>query len=311
MMIVRALPQRFFPSIWMGEFRSKVEFDRSLFQLAPAFSVYDWIDDRVLFSRHRFTYPAYCSACEQVTQMQIDWLWGGCSSTSSSVNPAWTETCICQKCGLNSRMRALIDFLRVRCNLKNIKNAFIAEQVTPLYQVLKRIIPSVIGSEYLGPGHKSGKRVFNWRYLQYIRHEDLTNLSFPDCQFDLVITLDVFEHIPNYRTAFAEIYRILRLGGLLVFTIPFFYEQETTRIRAVFNSDGTINHLLPPEIHGNPISGRGSLCFQNFGWDILDELRKIGFADACAALYWGPWQGHLGYPFFVFYAIKPKTVQRG
>ncbi len=63
-------------------------------------------------------------------------------------------------------------------------------------------------------------------------------------------------------------------------------------------------HRLPPEIHGNPVSDEGSLCFQNFGWDILADLGGVGFSDAKAALYWGPWQGHLGYPFFVFSALK-------
>jgi len=67
---------------------------------------------------------------------------------------------------------------------------------------------------------------------------------------------------------------------------------------------GKVVNLLPPEIHGNPISKNGSLCFQNFGWDILDELRGNGFINAKASLYWGPWQGHLGFPFFVFNAIK-------
>lgn len=294
----------FFPSIWLGEFNQKAEFDEVASQLAAAFSVYDWIDDRLLYSRHGFLFPAYCVACEQVTQMRVDWLFGGWSNVAPSIHPAWTETSVCQRCGLNSRMRALLDFLKTRLELRRIKRTYVAEQVTPFYRILKRIIPFLVGSEYCGPNHKSGSRIFVPRYMQFVRHEDLTNLSFADNEFELVITLDVFEHIPNYQKAFAEILRILSPGGWLVFTIPFFYDQAVTRVRASVNSDGSITHHLPPEIHGNPVSDSGSLCFQNFGWDILDVLREIGFKEACAALYWGPWQGHLGYPFFVFYAIK-------
>lgn len=294
----------FLPSIWLGEFRTKAEFDKANPQLAATFAVLDWIDDRLLYSRHPFSYPAYCSACERVTQMQMSWMFGGWSDTNLSVNPAWTETFICRKCGLNSRMRAVVDFLKTFCDLKNVRHAYVAEQVTPFYRFLKKLIPALVGSEYCGPGFRSGDRVFNWRYLQRIRHEDLTCLSFASNEFDLVITLDVFEHIPDYRQSFVEIYRVLRAGSWLVFTIPFFYELETTRIRASVNSDGSITHHLPPEIHGNPVSDKGTLCFQNFGWDILDDLRTAGFADAWASLYWGPWQGHLGYPFFVFAAAK-------
>jgi hypothetical protein len=86
-----------------------------------------------------------------------------------------------------------------------------------------------------------------------------------------------------------------------VFTIPFFPEAMHTEPRASVDSDGTVTHLLPPEIHGNPL-GDGSLCFRHFGWDVLDDLRDAGFALAAAHAYWGPWQGHLGFPFFVFEA---------
>lgn len=272
--------------------------------LAAAFSVYDWIDDRLLFSRHPFSYLAYCSVCGHVTEMRIDWTFGTVNNRSASVNPAWTETGVCTKCGLNSRMRALVDFLKTRCDLSAVRHAYIAEQVTPLYRKLKQMIPSLIGSEYLDPAHKSGTIVARWRHLCRIRHEDLTALSFRDNEFDLAITLDVFEHIPAYRKAFAELLRVLTRGGLLVFTIPFFYDQESTRVRASVESDGHIVHHLPPEIHGDPLGSEGALCFQNFGWDILSDLRKAGFSDAVAHLYWGPWQGHLGFPFFVFSAVK-------
>jgi hypothetical protein len=69
-------------------------------------------------------------------------------------------------------------------------------------------------------------------------------------------------------------------------TIPFFYDRAQTQIRASLGNDGII-HYLPPELHGNPVSSEGSLCFQNFGWDILSDLRQAGFSDAMASMYWG------------------------
>jgi SAM-dependent methyltransferase len=297
---------RYCPSIWLGDFHSKAEYDENASKLAAAFSVYDWIDDRLLHSRHAFTFPGYCTACNQVTKMRVDWLFGGGSNAISSIHPAWTETAVCEECGLNSRMRALLDFLKTRgaaLDTTRVRKAYIAEQITPFYQRMKKILPSLVGSEYLGSEHKSGDVVIKWREFRRIRHEDMTALSFADGEFDLAMTLDVFEHIPNYRQAFAELWRVLSPGGRLVFTIPFFYDLETTRIRASIGSDGVIHHL-PPEIHGNPVGNNGSLCFQNFGWDILLDLQKAGFSDAMATMYWGPWQGHLGFPFFVFSALK-------
>jgi SAM-dependent methyltransferase len=293
----------YLPKIWLGDFRTKAEYEEQAEKLGSAYSIFDWIDDRLIYSRHPFRFPAYCSSCKHVTQMRIDWLFGGGSNEHSSIHPAWTETATCEECGLNSRMRALIEFLQTRIDITIIQKAFIAEQVTPLFQNLKKLIPCLIGSEYLGSKYKKGQIVVKWKDRRRIRHEDLTDLSFLDGEFDLVMTLDVFEHISNYQKVFYEINRVLVSGGHLVFTIPFFFDLETTRIRASIGKNG-ITHHLPKEIHGNPLSDEGSLCFQNFGWDILQDLRNAGFADSIASLYWGPWQGHLGFPFFIFSATK-------
>jgi SAM-dependent methyltransferase len=297
----------FLPSIWMGDFQSKIEYENKSSHLAEAYSVYDWLDDRVLHSRHGFSYPAYCSACGHVTKMLVDWTFGG-FGTSSSVNPAWTETAKCEECGLNSRMRAVIDFLKTHCDLDGLPQTYVSEQITLSYRILKGILPKLVGSEYLGPDLPGGKIINQWGKARRVRHEDLTALSFSDGQFELAITQDVFEHIPNYKKAFSELHRILRPNGQLVFTIPFFFDLETPRIRASLGSEGVIHHY-PAEFHGNPISEEGSLCFQNFGWDILSDLRQVGFNESLAHMYWGPWQGHLGYPFFVFSASKTETPQ--
>ncbi|HNR14925.1 MAG TPA: hypothetical protein PKM59_16585 [Thermodesulfobacteriota bacterium] len=59
--------------------------------------------------------------------------------------------------------------------------------------------------------------------------------------------------------------------------------------------DGQIQHLLPPEYHGDPINPEGGvLCFQTFGWDLLDTLREIGFESVQGLDYWSAEQGHLG-----------------
>ena len=294
-----------FPSVWRGDFRSKAEFDATAGHRAAAFEVFDWLDDRVLFSRHPFTYKAYCAACDAVSAMRVGWEFGG-AGARGSVHPAWTETVACGTCHLNSRMRALIDFLKTRTDLSAVSRAYAAEQTTPSFRVLQRLLPSLAGSEYLGPQFKSGETRLHARNalnVQRVRHEDLTALSYADAAFELAITQDVFEHVPDYRKAFAELARVLTPDGRLVFTIPFFSDLAATRVRAKVGPEG-VTHLLPAEIHGNPVSSEGSLCFQNFGWDILDDLRSSGFADAFGSLYWGPWQGHLGFPFFVFCASK-------
>ena len=49
---------------------------------------------------------------------------------------------------------------------------------------------------------------------------DGLRLPFPDGTFDRVIAAEVLEHVPDDRTAMAELARVLRPGGLVAVTVP-------------------------------------------------------------------------------------------
>ena len=53
-----------------------------------------------------------------------------------------------------------------------------------------------------------------------VQCQDVQQLTYPDASFDLVTSTEVFEHVPDDRRAFAEVFRVLRPGGRLVFTVP-------------------------------------------------------------------------------------------
>lgn len=294
-----------FPSIWRGAYTSGKDWDDARLQREQFDAATTHVDDGILAPRHIRMLKSWCAACEVVTEMTFHWHFGAVSP-DGSVRPAWTETGDCSRCHLNSRIRALISLVKTK---RLAGDAFLAEGITPAQTVLSRIFRTTISSEYLGPNFESGSyhpievesALVPSNRTHMVRHEDLTCLSLESACVDVVITQDVFEHIPDYRAAFSECRRILRSGGILVFTIPFFPESPTTQIRAIANKDGSITHLAEPEIHGNPLGG-GSLCFQHFGWDLLDDLRNAGFSHATAHSYWGPWQGHVLGPSFVFTA---------
>jgi len=107
------------------------------------------------------------------------------------------------------------------------------------------------------------------------RCESLETLTFPDRSFDLMITQDVMEHIPDPDRAFQEIARVLKPGGAHIFTVPLVRKGEPSRRRAVFHPDGQIEHILPPEYHGNPVDGSGSLLVMDWGGATSSrELRR-------------------------------------
>ncbi|MBU4331751.1 class I SAM-dependent methyltransferase [Patescibacteria group bacterium] len=56
--------------------------------------------------------------------------------------------------------------------------------------------------------------------LNFLCGDIQNGLPFPDQNFDLVTTLDVLEHLPNYNCAVSESARVLKPGGYLLVGIP-------------------------------------------------------------------------------------------
>jgi SAM-dependent methyltransferase len=110
------------------------------------------------------------------------------------------------------------------------------------------------------------------------RVEDVQRLTYADASFDLVTHTEVLEHVPDDARALAELLRVLRPGGLMLFTVPMYAGTDTVE-RARLR-DGVIEHLLEPVYHVDPLRPAGILAFRDYGLDIVDRLRAAGFAEA-------------------------------
>lgn len=242
-----------------------------------------------------FTVPGTCPVCHGPTTFAVGFQ--HCFTLPDGQRlPNWREHLFCARCHLNSRMRAAITFL---LQIAGRGTLYLTEQITPLYHVLRQHRAGIVGSELLRDGTKPG--ALN---AAGIRHEDLTRLTFPARSLGTIATFDVLEHIPDYRAALREIWRCLRPGGNLVMTVPFALNAPATIVRASVRPDGSIEHHLPPEYHGDPLDPAGTLCFYHFGWDLLDELRSGGFRDAALYFYWSRDYGLLAGTQFIIHAWK-------
>lgn len=108
-----------------------------------------------------------------------------------------------------------------------------------------------------------------------VRREDLTRLSYPSDSFDIVLTSETLEHVPDLDAALREILRVLKPGGRHIFTIPQDPAADRTFRRASLSADGTIEHHVTPLYH--PAGDRGYLVFTEFGGDITEILDRAGF----------------------------------
>jgi SAM-dependent methyltransferase len=244
--------------------------------------------------------PIKCNICGSISVIII-------------TNDNFRENCICLKCHSFNRQRQIAFVL---CNsvangriktlkqfTKNINNLAIynTEAGGILHNYLSKMNDYVC-SEYFGEKYKGGELVNNKM------HQDLMSLSFEDNRFDIIISTDVFEHIPDPYLAHKEIYRVLKMGGRHIFTVPFYQTDFLDEVRASINNKKEIVFHEEPLYHIDPLRNEGILVFNIFSIEILSKLAKLGFRTNMYHLY-SPFKGILGNNGIVFEAIKEKVKE--
>jgi SAM-dependent methyltransferase len=247
-----------------------------------------------LVTAETFLVEGSCGICRRPSSFWVDFEY---AFPDAPGVPNWRERLCCVSCNLNNRMRAALHYLDQ--SLPNGGAVYITEQTTLLYEMLADRYPGAVGSEFVCDGTARGEA-----NAAGLRFEDVTDLSFASASLDAILTFDVLEHVPDYERAIAEFARCLRPGGHLIMTVPFALSSPTTITRARLKPDGSVEHLLPPEIHGDPLSNDGILAYYNFGWDLLDRVREAGFADVAAHFYWSLELAYLGGMQFLFHARR-------
>ncbi len=248
-----------------------------------------------------FELPGDCLACGKPTSFLVDDVGGG-TLRDGLLRPNWRERLVCRYCRMGNRQRLIAALIRQQVARHRAGRAavYLMESVTPIHEWVARALGGrihLVGSEYLGPQYRSGETV------RGVRHEDVQQMSFADGSFDLIVSNDVLEHVPEPRRALAECARVLRPGAQLLMTIPFHDGSPASVARACVEA-GRVRPLLPEIYHGNPISDRGSLVFTDFGWDVIEMIRSAGFEDGRVELYASAAFGHVGPPQQVFRAVR-------
>jgi len=112
---------------------------------------------------------------------------------------------------------------------------------------------------------------------------DLERQPFPGGSFDVVVTLDVLEHVPRPLPALAEVARTLTPAGVHVFTAPRAASRTTgARVRFV---GGQPEPVAAPEYHRDPFSRAGALVVTDFGCDFEALVaRELGLVCTAAVV---------------------------
>ena len=197
----------------------------------------------------------FCPVCEKNTVFfaDADWL---------------RDHYKCLNCQSLPRDRQLFKTLHEKVpNWKNLKTI----EFAPCNDYLKNRIKNYTGSQYY-PDDKFGSIV------EGFNNQDAENMTFPADSYDLVVHLDIMEHLFNPDRAIQEMLRVVRPGGHIVFSVPIKKDIETSLVRAKLKENGEIDYLLDPEYHGNPVSDEGSLVTWDYGNDFCNLLEEWGKA---------------------------------
>jgi SAM-dependent methyltransferase len=150
----------------------------------------------------------------------------------------------------------------------------------PFFQYLLKRASHLTYSEYFDdvtPG------AYKWS----IQCQDVQALTYDSESFDICTSTEVFEHVPNDLKGFREIHRVLKPGGLFLFTVPLSARNKT--IERVRVEDGKLIYLQRANYHDDRVRGPGTvLCYRDYGLDIVERLTQAGFSKTEIILVQAP-----------------------
>jgi len=270
------------PSLVITKIDSYEKYKQYLLDMQPKLLRRVNYERSLLTDSNPFAVGGYCYACKKKAEFLVDYQYA--YEVDGVLTPNWRERLVCPSCGLNNRMRSAIHLFHKLLKPDKKSHIYLTEQRTPLFKWFSENFAEVIGSEFLGDQVAPGQT-----NEAGIRNEDLTHLSFSDNQFDFILSFDVLEHIPNYKTALKECLRVLKPKGAMLFTVPF---------------TNTEKNVVREEKKDIP---KGFVRYYHFGWELLDQMREIGYADASAYIYWSKKYGYLGADQILFVGRKDYT----
>jgi len=180
---------------------------------------------------------------------------------------------ICSTCQMSKRVRMLLWSIRRLFPASSGLRVLHFNQINYLSPALRTLgdVTETCYQQGLERGAKVGELV----------NEDICQLTFPSNHFDLAIHSETLEHLFDFRKGLNEVERVLKPGGVQIYTVPLLHSRST-RQRMQQAADGRMLHLLPTSYHGN--EGEFPVAWE-FGSDFLEQ-RKPRITELHYDNYW-------------------------
>lgn len=175
--------------------------------------------------------------------------WQGCQFHTIQYPNKPAATHICPKCESASRHRLAYTLLKDELPQRAQSTLHFAPEtsVTPWLKA--------ISQQYLSVDLTS---------TAAMKYMDINQLRCADSEFSLIWCSHVLEHIETDERAMAELFRVLKPGGLAVILVPI-YGDVTYEDREITSAEDRLKHFYQAD------------RVRLYGFDIVQRLEKAGF----------------------------------
>src|SRR5262245_39365313 len=194
-------------------------------------------------------------------------------STQERANFDEREGQACTTCEMSKRVRMLLWSIRRLLPASSDLRVLHFNQINHLSKALRGL--GAVTETCFQEGVKRGATANG------LVNEDICALTLPDKLFDLAIHSETLEHLFDFDRALSEVRRVLKPGGIQIYTVPLIH-NGFTRQRMQQTVDGGALQPLPPSYHGN--EGEFPVVWE-FGGDFF-ERRKPYISEVQYDNYW-------------------------
>ena len=203
-----------------------------------------------------------------------------------------------------TRERAIGKVILSFFSVKQLKTLSIHE-AAPSNRGVSLLLKS-LSKNYVQTGFFAHKKY--GEYIGTLRNENLEKQTFKKEIFDLVMHLDVLEHLINPFDCLNEIYRTLKPGGLCIFTAPTYFQNLKSK-QIAFYENGEFRYVGERKTHGNPQDPiNGSLVTWEFGYDLPLLISQRTKFDCEVRRFQNKSEAILGHMTEVYICKKPNVL---